>query len=346
MALRIPILFGLDLFRLSIEANFETVFVLLQNDLFSICFLPHPSVGGVSISLFGNKRSLKVDLWNMQRPFLHPTSYSAILAVLLAGKLFANPSDKGNLKLNGLSLGFGDWITFTDQHASTREDYGTLAGLGLYGSGWGWNASMSLPLKSTFKRLRHETRISLGDGEFSLGRQLGPVSPRVSLKVPLYTWSVENASENELFVGSGNLQLGVGLGMKLPKAILPSRFSAGADIEVSAAITEALADYGSSHAAGSLHASFAATSRLRLSVTSLFLFDYWRWVPNYWDQKAETKISIVPGISVGYRFFQALYVDLKGGFSAYDYRYLYEPKYPIRPQSSYYLSLSFYQGLK
>lgn|GEM_PF-6466526 len=265
--------------------------------------------------------------------------FSLLLAMAATAK-----TDSPSLRFSGLSLGVGDWITLTDQQSATREDYGTLPSLGLYFQAWDWNGSLSLPVKSTFKRVRHDTRFSLGDGEISLGRKWGGVSPRLTLKVPLYSWSVEDALENELFVGSGNVNLALGLGSKLPKGFLPPAWTLAADIEVSTAVTEALADFGSSHVIGVTQLSYAFAKRWKVGVNSLFLFDYWRWIPSYWDQKGETKFSIVPGAVVGVKCFRATYVDVKAGASVYDYRDLYRPKFRNLPQSSVYASLSLYQG--
>src|SRR5690606_17574170 len=121
----------------------------------------------------------------------------------LAGLLSFTPVHGEVIRVSGLALGMGDWISVSDGDWDTREDYGTLLSTTLYWTGWGWNGSLGAPLKSAFKRIGHRIRYSPGDGEISLGRRLGNWSPRISLIGPLYDWSAENARKNELYIGSG-----------------------------------------------------------------------------------------------------------------------------------------------
>jgi hypothetical protein len=249
-------------------------------------------------------------------------------------------------RLSGISLGFGDWITVTDGDAGTREDYGTLPSAAAYFSGWGWSGSIGVPVKSASKRIGDKTRYSLGDGEVSAGRRLGSWTPRVSLKFPLYAWSVEDAAMNELYIGSGTVDLGAGLGGRLPPVWLPRRLSVQFDLEASAAMIPGLADIGSFHGLGVLQATHALGKRGKAGVNALFLYDRWVWIPTYWDQEKEINFSIVPGVVAGFRLFRATYVDAKAGMSVFEHRILTGPKYPERPRQAYAFGLSLYQGFR
>ncbi|MEO6096954.1 MAG: hypothetical protein ABIW76_15260, partial [Fibrobacteria bacterium] len=245
-----------------------------------------------------------------------------------------------------LALGIGDWINVSDGDWDTREDYGTLPAASLYWAGWGWNGSLGVPLKSSFKRLGHKTRYSLGDGEISAGKRFGAWSPRVSLKFPLYDWSVENAGDNELYIGSGTWDLALGLGGRLPTGRLPKRLTVQFDIEGSTVLASGLADYGSYHGLGVVQATYALDHRWKAGINGLFLFDHSIWIPDFWDQEGETKFSIVPGAVVGVRLFQSTYVDLKAGWGLYEYKKLIRPKYAPLSQDSYNFGVSVYQAFK
>lgn len=67
-------------------------------------------------------------------------------------------------------------------------------------------------------------------------------------------------------------------------------------------------------------------------------------MPDYWDQEEETQFAWMPGVTVGTRLFQAIYLNAKAGAGAYEYRRLVQPKYSERSRSSYFLGLSLYQG--
>jgi hypothetical protein len=273
-------------------------------------------------------------------------SYSMRIQLLsllvFAGTVGAAPNQSPHL--GGISLGVGDWINVSDGDWHTREDYGTLSAFGLYFSGYGWNGSLGLPVKSAFKRIGHKSRVSLGDGDFSLGKRFGMVSPRIVLRMPLYPWSVDDASENELFIGSGNVNLGLGLGVKVPTAWLPSKWEVKADLEGNTAITQALADYGSSHVTGVLQGTYAIGNRLKLGANTLCLFNYWRWIPTFWDQQGETNFTIQPGLLAGIRLYKATYLDAKAGMTVYEIRSLVAPKFPLQPQMAYNFGLSVFQG--
>jgi hypothetical protein len=143
----------------------------------------------------------------------------------LAAATSVRAAQGDGFRLSGLSLGFGDWISITDGDWDTREDYGTLPTASLYASGWGWNGGVGIPFKSSFKRIGHKTRYSLGDGEVFLGKRIGAWSPRLALKFPLYDWSVEDAGTNELYIGSGTWDAALGIGTRLPPKRLPKRLS-------------------------------------------------------------------------------------------------------------------------
>jgi hypothetical protein len=247
-------------------------------------------------------------------------------------------------RFTAASLGVGDWINVSDGDWQTREDYGTLSSFGIYFSGYGWNGSLGLPVKSAFKRIGHKSRISLGDGDISLGKRFGKATPRFVLRMPLYSWSVDDPNENELFIGSGNVNLGLGLGIQLPPAWFPSKLEVKADIEGSTAITKALADFGSSHATGVIQASYPLGNRLKVGANALFLFNYWRWLPTFWDQQGETNFTIQPGILLGTRLFKATYLDAKAGMTVFEVRNLVEPRFPLKPQMAYNFGLSIFQG--
>ncbi len=264
-------------------------------------------------------------------------SFIALFPILPAGTY--------GLGLTGISLGAGDWISLTDGEWSSREEYGTLPSLGLYFSGWGWNGGLGLPVKTTFKRIRHETRFAFGDAEITVGKKMGAWTPRSILRIPLYAWSVQDASENELFIGSGTIRAGLGLGFKAPQRWLPSSWNAGIDLEAVTAVTDGLAEAGSTQGTCALQIARSLGPRWKGGVTSLLLFDYWKWIPDYWDQKGETKITIAPGAVAGVRLFRATYVDAKAGLSVYEYQRLVEPKYRASHHASYYFNLSAYQGL-
>lgn len=275
---------------------------------------------------------------NMRRSLIAILVVAPVLAPVLA---FA--SKNHGPRLSGASLSAGDWITFIYSDRQSRSDYGNIAA-SLYFMGWGWNGSLGLPVKTSFQRSQHETRISLGDGEITLGKRLGAWSPRAILRVPFYEWSTEDALTNALYIGTGTVRGGLGLGAKAPPQWLPDVFTAGIDIEASTAMTQALADFGSTHAQGSMHVTRTLGTRGKAGVNTLLLFDHLRWVPDFWDQKQETKFLVLPGAMVGLRLFKATYVDLKGGISVYEFRNAVEPRYPIRPSTSYYFSGSIYQG--
>jgi hypothetical protein len=269
-----------------------------------------------------------------------------LLSILALACAATHPLRADVPRLSGISLGFGDWITVTDGDAGTREDYGTLPSATAYFTGWGWNVSLGIPVKSAFKRIGHKTRYSLGDGEVSVGRKVGAWSPRVSLKFPLYDWSPDDATVNELYIGSGTVDLGAGLGGRIPPAWLPRRFSAQFDLDASAVIVPGLADIGSFHGLGVVQVSYALHRRWKAGMNALFLYDRWVWIPAYWDQEGESNLSIVPGAVVGVRLFRATYVDLKAGMSVFEHRILTGPKYPERPRQAYTFGLSLYQGFR
>ncbi|MDQ3003063.1 MAG: hypothetical protein M3Y08_17595 [Fibrobacterota bacterium] len=250
------------------------------------------------------------------------------------------------LRVSGASLGVGNWISIKDGDWGTREDYGTLPAISLYFTGWDWNGSLGIPLKTSFKRIGHKTRFSLGNGEISLGKRFGDLSPRVSLKYPLYDWSVEDAATNDLFIGGGTFDLAMGVGGRLPKHFLPRPLTLQFDLEGSTALSRGLAEYGSSHAVGVVQVAYSLGKSWKAGVNSLLLFDHWIWIPEYWDQEKETNFSIVPGGVVGVRMFQSTSMDLKAGWSAYEYRKLTGAKYADKPQSSYYFGLSVFQSFK
>ncbi len=264
---------------------------------------------------------------------------------LVAGKLCLLSSHGEAPRLTGLSLGVGDWISVSDGDWKTREDYGTFPGAGIYFFGWGWNGSLSIPVKTAFKRIRHQTRYALGNGEISLGKRLGMWTPRMALRVPLYSWSVDDALENELFIGAGTVDFALGAGGKLPRRFLPKRVDVQFDLEASTALTRGLADYGSSHALGVVQVTYAFDSRWKAGVNTLFLGDHWIWIPDFWDQEGETKFTVMPGVVAGVRMFKSTYVDIKAGMSVYEYRQLTEARYPYRPQAAYQFGLSIFQGL-
>lgn len=268
------------------------------------------------------------------------------LRILSVGLFAVLPTHGDGPRITGFALGFGDWINVTDGDWDTREDYGTLPAASLYGTGWGWNGGLSIPFKSSFKRIGHTTRYSLGDGEVSLGRRFGSWTPRASLKFPLYAWSVENAGENELYIGSGTFDLALGLGGRLPKTMLPNRLTVQFDVEGSTVLAKGLADHGSFHGLGVVQAAFSLGGRWKTGMTTLLLFDRWVWIPDYWDQEGETRFSLVPGGVLGVRLFQTTYVDLKAGWSLYQYRRQVAPKYAERPQDSYHFGISLYQAFK
>lgn len=276
----------------------------------------------------------------MRGPGSTPT---LIPALLLAAGLSAQAESP---RISGLGLAIGDWITVIDGEAGTREDYGSLPSVTAYFTGWGWNGRVGVPLKTAFKRIGHRTRYSLGDGEIAVGRRIGPWAPRVFLEFPLYEWSVGNAALNELYVGSGTVDLGAGLGGRLPPAWLPRRLSVQFDLEVSAAIVPGLADIGSFHGLGILQASHALGKRGKAGMNVLLLYDRWVWIPEYWDQEGESNFTVVPGVLAGIRLFRATYVDAKAGMSVFEHRILDGPKYPVRPRRSYILGLSLHQGFR
>ena len=179
-----------------------------------------------------------------------------------------------------------------------------------------------------------------------MGKRLGTWAPRVSLKFPLYDWSVEDASVNELFIGSGTWDLALGIGVPLPKRMLPGRMAVQFDIEGSAVLAPGLADYGSFHGLGVAQAAYSLGSRWKAGVATLVLFDRWVWIPAYWDQAGETRFSVVPGGVLGVRLFRTTYVDLKAGWGLYAYRKLVGAKYSNRPQDSYHIGFSLYQAFK
>lgn len=268
------------------------------------------------------------------------------LRVLVAALFSVPPTHGDGFRISGLSLGIGDWINVTDGDWETREDYGTLPAASMYWTGWGWNGSLGAPLKSSFKRIGHKTRYSPGDAEVSVGRRFGEWSPRVSLKFPLYDWSVEDAGENELYIGSGTWDLAIGLGGRLPKGFFSERLTVQFDLQGSTVLAPGLADYGSSHGLWGVQATYALGGRWKAGVNALFLLDHWIWIPDYWDQEGETRFSIVPGAVVGVRMFRSTYVDLKAGWSLYEYRKLIDPKYATFPQQSYHFGMSLYQAFK
>ena len=192
------------------------------------------------------------------------------ILILSAGLLSPASAHGDGFRISGLALGIGDWINVSDGNWETREDYGTLPAASLHWAGWGWNGSMGVPFKSSFKRIGHKTRYSLGDGEIGVGRRFGAWSPRASLKFPLYDWSVENAGENELYIGSGTWDLALGLGGRLARDRLPKRLTVQFDIEGSTVLAPGLADYGSYHGLGALQATYALGSRWKAGMTALF----------------------------------------------------------------------------
>ncbi len=265
---------------------------------------------------------------------------------LSAGLLSFTRTYGESFRISGLALGIGDWINVSDRDWRTREDYGTLPAASLYWAGWGWNGSLGVPFKSSFKRNGHKTRYSLGDGEISVGKRIGAWSPRVSLKFPAYDWSVEHPEVNELYIGSGTWDLAMGLGGRLPKNLLAKRLTIQFDLEGSTVLAPGLADYGSYKGLGAFQAAYALGSRWKAGMTTLFLFDHWIWIPNYWDQEGETKFSIVPGAVVGVRIYQSTYLDAKAGWGLYEYKKLIRPKYATLSQDSYSFGLSLYQAFK
>lgn len=270
---------------------------------------------------------------------------SLVPAVFVALACLA-PIHGNDFRISGISLGVGDWINVSDGDWDTREDYGTLPAAALYWTGWGWNGSVGAPFKSAFKRVANKLRFSPGDGEVSVGKRFGDWSPRISLKFPLYAWSVEDATENELFIGSGTWDLALGVGGRLPKEYSPRRVTLQFDVEASTVVAKGLADYGSSHGLGTLQAAYALGGRWKAGLTALFLFDHWIWIPDYWDQEGETKFSLIPGPFVGARLFRSTYVDLKAGWNLYEYRKLVKPRFAVREQDSYYFGASLYQAFK
>lgn len=269
-----------------------------------------------------------------------------LFALILAGLALAHPSHGEYFRISGLSLGFGDWINITDGDWETREDYGTLPATSVYWTGWGWNGGLTVPFKSSFKRIGHKTRYSLGDGEVSFGKRKGLWSPRLTLKFPLYEWSVEDASLNELYIGSGAWDLALGLGGRLPHGMLPKRLTLHFDLDGSAVLVPGLADHGSWHGIGVVQAAYAFGGRWKTGVNTLLLFDRRVWIPSYWDQEGEVRFSIVPGGVLGARLFQSTYVDLKAGWCLLEYRRLVGAKYAERSQDAYHFGLSIYQAFK
>ena len=258
--------------------------------------------------------------------------------------LLTQIANASELKLNGISIGLGDWINITNGDWGTREDYGTLPAAAIYFSGWGWRGSVGAPVKSAFKRLAHDTRFSWGDGDLAIGRPLGIFSPRLLLQVPLYKYSADNALENELFIGSGNVNLGFGLSAKAASGFLPGKWSLEGDIQATTAVTKALADYGSTHLIGVVQSTHALGNRWKLGANALLLFNYWKWVPSFWDQKTDARFMVLPGVIAGVRAFNATYIDAKFGLSVFDARQQGEPKYAVRPESAFNFGLSAYQG--
>lgn len=250
-------------------------------------------------------------------------------------------------RLIGASLSASDWMVLTEGDRQGRYDYGTF-GLGLYFTGWGWNASLALPYRTSFMKSIHETRTDWGDGEITLGRPFvfagANGTARGVLRVPFYDWSVDDASTNILYIGPGTVRGGLGLGLKAPTTWLPRPFTAGIDAEATTALTRGLADFGTTHMWGSVYVTRAIGSRAKITLNTLALFDHLRWVPDYWDQKQETKFSVLPGLAVGMRLFKATSVDLKAGVSVYDFIHAVEPRYAIKPTTSYYFGASVYQG--
>ena len=270
----------------------------------------------------------------------------AIPAIIVLGLCAAAPQAAA-FKVTGLSLGAGNWITVTGGDADSLDIFSTLPSLGVYGSGWGLTGYANMQGKSVFKRTIHTIRYSLGDADLGVGKKLGPVSTRLLLRFPLYSWSVENSADNELFIGSGNIAAGGGLGGKLPKKWLPGKMDISGDIEVPSAVTKALAEAGSVRSLGIIQASHPVGKRWKAGINSMFLFDYWKWIPGYWDQEKDVKFTIMPGIFTGVRLPKATYVDLKGGVSVYEARHQVNvrPSGNHGPQTSFYLNLSLFQGL-
>lgn len=273
-----------------------------------------------------------------------PTRWTALVLIAAISALASKTSSP---RLVGLSLSASDWMVLTEDDNQGRFDYGTF-GMGLYFTGWGWNAGLSLPYRTSFMKQIHETRTDWGDGEITLGHPFVLAGVRGSvrgvLRVPFYDWSVDDAATNILYIGPGTVRGGLGFGLKAPPAWLPRAFTAGFDAEATTALTQALADYGSSHLWGSIYVTRALGSRGKFTLNTLALFDHLRWVPDYWDQKQETKFSILPGMAVGMRLFKTTSVDLKAGISVYEFIQAVEPRYAIRPTTSYYFGGSVYQG--
>ncbi len=249
-----------------------------------------------------------------------------------------------NLKITAFSFGIGDWITLNDGETKNRDEFGTLPSLGVYAKAYTWNLDFGLPLKSTFKKVNHDIRYSLGEASLGLSKNWGDFTPRLGLQFPLYKWSVEDPAINELFIGSGNVNVTLGSCAKLFTQSLPPKWTSSASAEFSTAITQALADYGSSHALGIVQIERTLGNRWKAGVNTLVLWDYYKWIPSYWDEKEEVKFSIVPGFVMGVRLGFATYVDAKIGMSVYSQRVLVETKYPDVPQSSFYGNLSVFQG--
>jgi hypothetical protein len=288
------------------------------------------------------RTGISFPFFHLGNPWVHPL-WMSLLAMVFIAPMVPFASDSKTLRLNGASISAGDWITFTENDRQSRSDYGSI-GMGLYFSGWGWSGSLGLPVKTSFKRLQHETRITLGDGEITVGKRHGIVSGRAILRVPFYEWSTEDASVNALFIGTGTIRGGMGLGSKLPKHWLPTAFSAGLDVEATTPLTQALADFGSTHVLGNVYVTRTLGSKGKLGLNALLLFDHLRWVPDFWDQKQETKFFVLPGAMIGWRLFKATSIDVKAGITVYEFKNAVEPRYTIRPSNSYYFSASIFQG--
>ncbi len=257
-------------------------------------------------------------------------------------------AEQSTFKLAAVSLGIGEWIVSTEDKSGEDEIYGVWPQLGLHFKYGSWNFGAQLPLQTSFKESIHKNRWSLGAGELDISKRFKFVTPRVALKYPLYSTSLTQSSVNELFIGSGTVDGVLGMSFEFSVNTLPKEMVFSGDMEGSTVLFKGLADYGSSHGSLTLGANYALGARWKIGVNVQGTYDYWKWIPTFWDAYEESKLAVLPGITLNLRAGRASYFSCKTGFSIMNlHKIIKENPFvggDAKKQSSLYFGLSLYQG--